>query len=124
MSNLNFADLIPEPLTYTDEDGTIYDVKSGALLSSADIAAIVRLERDSATALAKDTPVEADAALNRILRILVPSLPDERLAAMPLGVKTRIVEWWKDAQPNPKTQRARAATTTRATPAPRSRTSA
>jgi len=128
MSTFSLADLMPEPLTFTDDatggDGCAHDVLSGALLSTADVAALTRLERESAAALAKNDPNAADAAINRLIAVLIPTLPLERISAIPIVFKTKFLEWWRDQQPSPKPPAAQTTQATSATPVRRSRTSA
>jgi len=124
MASFGLADLIPKPLTFADNaeggDGTIYDVKVGSLLSTADIADLVRLEQESASALGKGDAAATDALINRIIAIIIPAMPPERVAAIPLGLKSRILEWWRNAQPEPPPKPQAAGAATNATPAPRS----
>jgi hypothetical protein len=121
MSNRDFrlSDLIPEPLTFTDDayggDGAVYDVLTADLLSEVDLAALTRLERRAAQAFAQERPEEALSAFNEMIALLIPALPRERLAAIPLAFKTRFLEFWRDQHPAPKAGRGKAAPPT---PAP------
>jgi len=128
MTTFSLADLMPEPLTLTDNavggDGRTHDVLSGALLSTADVATLTRLERDAGTALAKDDPAAADAAINRLIGVLIPTLAPERISAIPITFKTKFLEWWREQQPQPSPKAAAAQAATNATPVRRSRTSA
>jgi hypothetical protein len=127
MTTFSLADLMPEPLTLTDNavggDGRTHDVLSGALLSTTNVAALTRLERDAGAALAKDDPTAADAAINRLIGVLIPTLPPERISAIPITFKTKFLEWWRAQQPEP-SPKVTAAQATNATPVRRSRTSA
>jgi len=124
MASFGLADLIPEPLTFADNaeggDGTIYDVKVGSLLSNQDIADLIRLEKESAASLGKGDAAATDAMLNRIIAIIIPGMPAERVASIPIGLKSRLLEWWRNAQPEPPPKPTAAGAVMNATPAPRS----
>ena len=126
--NFSLADLIPEPLTLTDDmpggDGRAHDVLSGALLSTADVAALMRLEKDAAQALTREDVSAADATMNRLIAVLVPTLTPERISAIPITFKTRFLEWWRAQQPAPDPKVTAAREAMRAAPVPRSRKSA
>lgn len=107
MSNsFSFAEFIPEPLTYKDDvlggDGTIYDVQVGDLLSTEAIVQFTRLEKQvrglQTGAEQEDAVVQIDQLVSQMLAILIPGLPAERLAAIPLQLKMKFAEWWRSEQ--------------------------
>ena len=111
MSNsFRLSDLVPEPLTLTDDahggDGTVYDVLTADLLSEVDMAALMTQQRRMAAAFAADRTDEALQACNAFVQILIPSIPAERLRAIPLTFKARFIEFWQQhhaaQQPSPK----------------------
>ena len=127
-TNFSLADLMPEPLTFTDNavggDGAIHDMLTSALLSSEDVSALTRLERDAAGAMANQDIAAADAAINRLIGTLIPTLPAERIAAIPITFKTRLLDWWREQQPQPSPKAKAAQQAPSAARGRRSRTSA
>lgn len=126
--NFNLSDLIPEPLTFTDDryggDGAVHDVLTFDLLSEEDVARLMTLQRRQAQAFAAEQAPQALQALNELLRLLVPTLSPERVAAIPLGVKTKFLGWWGEQQPQPgKATGAGEQTAASPTPVPRGRRS-
>lgn len=107
-------------MTFTDDgyggDGTVYDVLTVDLLSEVDLAAMIKLQRRAALAFSGDRSGEALQAFNELIALLIPTLPKERIAAIPLTFKTRFVDFWHSSQPqlDPKAMgvRSKAATPT------------
>lgn len=112
-------------MTFTDDayggDGTTYDVLTVDLLSEDSIAALMREQRRMAQAFAAERSSEALEAVNRLIAILIPSMPPERIAAIPITFKARFVEFWQTEQQGPKAQAA--APKSKPTPTPRGRRS-
>lgn len=122
------SDLQPDPLTFTDDayggDGRRYDVLTADLMSEADLAKMARLQRLAAQHFAAERTEEALGVFNDLMALLIPTLPEARIAAIPLTFKTRFLEFWQQQHPAPKVPRGKARTPTPAPRAPRSPRSA
>jgi hypothetical protein len=110
----SLVDLAPEPLIFTDSafggDGTRHEVRTFVMFSPAEIGMLRRLgieidqlEKSSQTLFTD--PASSDDALNQagaqlerahdtMLRLLMPSLPAERLQKIPFIGKQQIIAWW------------------------------
>jgi hypothetical protein len=101
MSDRSFrlSDLIPEPLTFTDDmvggDGTVYDVLTLDLLSEQDVSRMFVLQRRMTRAFTAEQHDEALQAINELIQMLVPKLSGDRVAAIPLTLKTHFLDWWR-----------------------------
>ena len=119
------SDLVPDQMTVTDDayggDGSTYDVLTVDLLSEDAISALMREQRRMAAGFAAERSGEALEATNRLIAILIPTLPPERLASIPITFKARFIEFWQEQQP--KSPKATAAAPTSPTPTPRGRRS-
>lgn len=97
--SFRLSDLIPEPLTFTDDmvggDGTVYDVLTLDLLSEQDVARMFVLQRRMTRAFTAEQHDEALQAINELIQMLVPKLSVERTAAIPLTLKTHFLDWWR-----------------------------
>ena len=104
--NLNFASLMPERSTFTDIDGTVYDMISRADFSVVSMAKATRLQKQLPTwidRLQKNADDERAAELlekgiTEMVSIVIIGLPQERLAAMSLGQKQMILDFWNAQQ--------------------------
>ncbi len=105
MSDRGFrlSDLIPEPLSFTDNavggDGTVYDVLTLDLLSEQDVGRMLLLQTRMMQGFAEEHPQEAMQAINELISILVPAMASERIAAIPLTLKTHFFDWWQAQHP-------------------------
>jgi hypothetical protein len=124
-ASFRLSDLVPDPMTFTDDayggDGTTHDVLTVDLLSEADIAALMREQRRMAAGFAAERSEEALDAVNRLIRLLIPTLPPERLSSIPITFKARFIEFWQQEQPQ--APKATATRPTKPTPPPRGRRS-
>lgn len=104
--NLNFASLMPERATFTDIDGTVYDMISRADFSVVSMAKASRLQKQLPTwveRLQKNTSDERAAELlekgiTEMVAMVIVGLPQERLDAMTLGQKQMILDFWNEQQ--------------------------
>lgn len=109
--SFSFAEIIPETLTFRDDrfggDGRAHDVLTGEMLSIAGVVELARAEKNLQVALAgaaDPSPEDVGAVeglVERMIALLIPSLPAERQAAIPFAYKMRFLEWWKEQQPEP-----------------------
>jgi hypothetical protein len=116
-SNFSLASIVPEHDTFTDLDGKEYNVRSVREFSAIEMTEVARLERkvrkaqkrveDSAEieddeqsdkSLYKAQDLLTDA-INGIVAILVPKLPEERVREIDFAYKFHFMEWWKNQQP-------------------------
>jgi hypothetical protein len=90
-------------MTFVDDahggDGTTYAVLTADLLSEDGIAALMREQRRMGELFAADQSEEALASMNRMLAILIPTLPPERLKAIPVTFKTKFLDFWQAEHP-------------------------
>ncbi len=113
-SNFDFSALVPEHDTFTDVDRQVYEVRSGVDFGAVDLARITRLRREMPAVLEqieREPEAEAPAArfelmVDESLRLILPSLPAERITAMALGQKAKIFEWWNAQELQRSTQGA------------------
>lgn len=104
--DLDFSRLIPARDTFTDEDGSVHEFRSrldfGAQDAARAEAAMKKLEAAQSRMRNDPTDVEAinlfEAASRGFLRIILPSLSEERLQALTLGQIGVIIEWWNAQQ--------------------------
>ena len=128
--SFSLADLIPSPLTFEDTafggDGAIHTVKTWDLFSSEDIATLMRFHNDIGVAFAANDAAKAERLINQLLSMLIPTLPQERLKAIPVTFKGKFLEWWEAEQPKPEQspKSKRAASSRGKKPAPSSPTPA
>ena len=117
--NFSLVDLIPQPDTFTDKDGSQYDVRPSADFSASDLAMLTRLQKrvsTQATGLQSDdddasakAATALDQAVNDLFTLVVPTLPIERRDAVALNMKMAFLNWWQAQQPvveSPKAQKA------------------
>lgn len=104
-NTFSLAGLIPDGLEYIDDtfggDGAVYTMLTPEMMSEQDMATMQRLQRQIEVATAEGEDVAGVAVrlaqfARQTLKLLIPTLPDERVDAIPLLYKTRIVEWWRD----------------------------
>lgn len=109
-NSFSFADLIPEPLTFRDDafggDGTIHDVHTAEMLSVSGVVELARAEDRLRRLVAGAEPSlediqELERMMDQIMRLIVPGLPAERLAAIPFQFKMQLLAWWKENMPDP-----------------------
>lgn len=101
--NLNFAAILaPERHTFTDADGTVYDMLNRADFSITTMAKATRLQKQFPTwkdRLEKN-PGDVKAAeslenaITEMVRLVIPDLPQERLDTYTLGQKQMILDFW------------------------------
>lgn len=109
-ATFDLADLVPEPMTMRDMDGTTYDVLGTELFGAVDYARLMRMRTDMAAAFsglqakqgdqeAKErTAANLEQLADELIALLVPSLPAERRAAIPFAKKFRFLNWWKEQE--------------------------
>lgn len=102
-ASFRLSDLVPDPMTFTDDayggNGAVYEVLTADLLSEAGIAAMLHQERRMAQSFAVDRSAEALDAANKLIGILIPALPAERLTLIPVTFKVRFIQFWQENQP-------------------------
>lgn len=117
MSDREFSllDLAPEPLIFRDEafggDGARHTFRMVADLGLEDAGSLRRIQEElaRASALIGKASLGADeldqvarrlgAGIDAMLCLILPSLPVERLAAIPLRGKQAMLERWQAAHP-------------------------
>lgn len=112
---LSLADLAPERLIFRDNayggDGARHEYLMAADLGLEHVGQLRRIQDELTRALALLGAAEASAeeleaaaqrlagGLDAFLRLVLPTLPAERVRAIPLGGKQRMLEWWRGKQP-------------------------
>lgn len=104
--NLNFAALIPERDTFTDVGGEVYEVRCKADFGAREMARASKLQTQLPAWLKRlgKQPDDERAAelleggIMALVLMIIPDLPPERLAAMTLGQKQMILDWWNAQQ--------------------------
>ena len=104
--NLNFASLMPERATFTDVDGTVYEMLSRADFSVVTMAKATRLQKQLPTWIDRlqKNPEDVHAAelleggISKMVEMVIVGLPQERLDAMTLGQKQMVLDFWNDQQ--------------------------
>lgn len=126
-ASFRLSDLVPDPMTFTDDayggDGQTYDVLTTDLLSEDAVSALMREQRRMTQAFAADRGSEALESVNRLIGILIPDLPAERLGSIPIAFKAQFIEFWHAEQRPPKVVAATKTPTPNPTPTPRGRRS-
>lgn len=100
--NLNFAALQPERSTFTDVDGKVYDMLTRQDFSVVMMAKATRIQKQMPTwidRLGKNPGDERAAELleqgiSDMVAMVILDLPEDRLAAMTLGQKQMILDFW------------------------------
>ncbi len=119
MPTLDFASLIPTRNAFRYE-GQVYEFRSKVDFGAVDFARLSRLQREIQEALkALEASGEDEAAaltlervIGEFITLILPDLPGEAFAAMTLGQKMGINEWWGEQE-----DRAEAASPPDASPA-------
>jgi hypothetical protein len=112
---ISLADLAPERLTFWDTayggDGSRHEWRMVADLGLEDVGTLRRIQDELARAAAllgkqASSADELDAAAQKMrggidafLHLMLPTLPRERLTAIPLQGKERLLKWWQARQP-------------------------
>lgn len=107
----SLSSLLPEPLVFRDDrfggDGALHDVKTAGMLSVEDVVVLERLQRRGVEAVGR-TDLESGSqaamlaqATDEMMGLLVPTLPAERLKAIPFAFKAAFLKWWREKQPQP-----------------------
>ena len=109
-ANFSLASIIPEYDTFTDTDGTVYNVRTIKMLSSFDLAQLTRFQTTT-EALARpsngETPtpevleqgmVTLTDAVNTFWNMIIPDLAIDRIQAIELAYKLSFMEWWQRRQ--------------------------
>lgn len=100
------SSLIPEPFTFCDDslggDGAPHDVMTPIMLGAQALERLGRLQEEHRAlsahgdTLAIETAAQRyDALLSAMFEILIPSLPKERLSAIPYGIKADFLRFWE-----------------------------
>lgn len=131
--NFKLSGLIPNPLTFTDDefggDGHTHDVKSTEMLSSAEFAELERIKADIGAFL--NQPEGGTSAGLRIyeqrtdefMQILIPTLTEVRRSVIPIAFKIGFLTWWQQQQPRVEPSVGKAPARAAKTPRGRSRAS-
>lgn len=106
--SFSLSSLLPEPLTFCDDglggDGTLYDVKTFAMLSAEEYASLERWQGEIISATKSAPNAEMLQLISQrtdeYFAILIPALPEARRAAIPFGYKAQFLKWWQVAQAN------------------------
>jgi len=106
VKNLSFAALIPERDTFTDIDDKIYEVRCKVDFGAREMARASKLQTQLPNLLRrlKKQPDDEHAAelmekaIEQLVLMVIPDLPQERLDAMTLGQKQAILDWWNEQQ--------------------------
>jgi len=102
--NLDFSTLVPKRDTFTDTDGKVHEFRAVGDFGALDLATMKRLQRDmpkSLNDLSNNLDDEEPARrferlTNESLKLILPSLADERIAAISMGQKAQITKWWQE----------------------------
>lgn len=104
--NLDFRTLVPERATFTDIDGTMYEMLSRADFSVVSMAKATRLQKQIPTWIDRlqknpDDERAAEAlekAITEMVGMVIIGFPAERLQAMTLGQKQMVLDFWNTQQ--------------------------
>lgn len=117
--NYSLASAVPEQDSFTDRDGTRYDVQGAMDLSEIDYITMNRwqatIEEVQKNAKLEDPEEAARAmtsllqAVNGFMKILIPGMPETRIGEMKLREKLDFIMWWQAQQPKPEQSPNRAA---------------
>lgn len=113
---LSLIDLAPERLVFRDEafggDGARHEYRMAVDLGLESLAQMRRIQDELTRAYAALTSAAASAdeidqaaqriqaGLDAFLRLVLPTLPAERVTAIPLRGKERIMDFWRTRQPH------------------------
>jgi len=104
--NFNLSDLIQDHDEFTDVDSTVYEFRNQIEFGVAELARAQRWQKQLPTladVLSKD-PENVPAADNLdkighgMLKLILPELPEQRVAALPLAQVMAIVQFWVQRQ--------------------------
>lgn len=104
--SFDLGSLIQEHDTITDVDGTVYELRNQADMGIVDMARAQKLQRLLPT-LAKQLEQKPDDAgvaqrmekgVDELVSFIAPTLPAERIAAMTVGQKQALLDFWSKAQ--------------------------
>lgn len=114
-NEFSLADLAPARPTFHDNayggDGARHEWHMLADLGPAHLAMLRRIQDELTRAYAVLGASDASApkleqageklmaAFDAFLKLILPSLPAERIAALPFGAKEKMLTWWNQRQP-------------------------
>ena len=99
----SLADLVPEPLTFRDNvgggDGTVYDVMRADMLGPTALARLQRLQKRAQSlyhgrVVSLEEAGELEQVADEFIVMLIPNLPEERLATLGFQAKYKLITWW------------------------------
>lgn len=104
--NLDFSTLMPERATFTDLDGTVYEMLSRADFSVLSMAKATRLQKQFPAYIERlqKNPGDERAAeqlersITEMVGLVIIGLPEARLTQMTLGQKQMILDFWNAQQ--------------------------
>ena len=104
--NFNLSSLVQEHDTFTDVDGAVHDIRNQADLGITEMARAQKIQSGLPTwmeQLAKNPSADTIAArieqaINDLVLIIVPTMGAERVAAMTLGQKQALLDFWSQGQ--------------------------
>lgn len=106
--NYSIVGLLPEPLTFTYTDGTIYDVRTPEMFDIEETDQLERIQREIYAAQrefnrakqSQNQKAQMQVAarmgqqLELCIKMIMPELPESHLRRIPLNEKLGIVTWW------------------------------
>lgn len=104
--SFDLGSLIQEHDTITDVDGTVYELRNQADMGIVDMARAQKLQRLLPTLVKQLEQKPDDAnlarriekAVDELVGFIASALPEERVAAMTLGQKQALLDFWSKAQ--------------------------
>jgi hypothetical protein len=112
--NFSLSSILPEADTFTDRTGTKHDILAGRTFGTLEHARLNKFQRDIAKLQDRldktddeDEMVriatEQENVVNRFVKMVVPTLPDDQLNTTKLFEKLQFMYWWAAQQQVPAT---------------------
>ncbi len=108
MAEFSLVGLVPESDTFRHPDGTVYEVRKAIMFGVIEYAAFERLNKatpalmdklNTAPEGARDAAArEATEHIDSLVSTLMPTMPIERVRALPFSKKIEFISWWRKQQ--------------------------
>jgi hypothetical protein len=107
--NFSLSSILPEADTFTDRTGAKHDIQPGRTFGTLEFARLNKFQRDIAKLQDKldktddedemvRIAIEQENVVNRFVKMVVPTLPDDQLNTTKLFEKLQFMNWWAAQQ--------------------------
>lgn len=106
MGQFSLLDIKPKPHTFRDQDGSVYEVPTARMFGTNAFGRLTWLQEQLPSVLQELKAADNEAAtlpavtlldqtVNEFFRMLVPSMPPDRVFELGLYDKLQFIQWWQ-----------------------------